>query len=291
MLDKYVNAVMNKVSGVIAAVGAQRAEWERQRGSDRYAQSYLGTALKHPEGHTSPLPKSAERAQQEYASLRAEWEEVGPQMLTLAASLMIARERRDETKSVWERHDEEEQKRVATKYHPQVRRLFAQLYDHGVTPAMLDLLKPETIGVLSDLILWDASDRDGGDVNSPLPGVFGLYAGRELIMPSGGHTVTRSRPGIAPPSVKHSDPVYYRFDLEVVAATSVANDDAPDQDDTAPGEAVIVDAEASAILLEASVAPPPSPAEDAQEDDAKSALQIDSERAAEWARHIADHDS
>jgi hypothetical protein len=213
MLDKYVNAVMNKVSGVIAAVGAQRDEWERQRGNDRYAQSYLGTALKHPEGHTSPLRKSAERAQQEYASLRAEWQEAGPQMLTLAAALMIARERRDETKALWERHDAEEQKRLATKYHPEVRRLFAQFFDHGVKPAMLDLLRPETIGIMADLILWDASDRDGTDGNSPLPQVFGIYAGRTMVMPGGGHTVTRSLPGIAPASVKHSDPDYYRFDV------------------------------------------------------------------------------
>lgn len=290
MLDKYVNAVMAKVSGVIAAVGAQRDEWERQRGSDRYAQSYLGTALKHPEGHTSPLRKSAERAQQEYASLRAEWETEGPKMLTLAASLMIARERRDETKAIWERHDAEEQKRVATKYHPEVRRLFAQFYEHGVRPAMLDLLQPETIGIMADLILWDAFDRNRVDPGSPLPAVFNIYADRAMMMPVDEQTVTRSAQGIVPLSAEDGDPAYYQFGQWNVPGgagdgTQEKSSDVavgPDLDEAAADQRNKPRHDEGADLRDPPVI--------MQAEAATDSLSVDSATALEWAERIADMD-
>lgn len=211
MLDKYVNAIINRLSNVIATVSARRDELERQRSTDRFAQSYLGTALKHPEGHTVPLRKSAERAQHEYAEVRAEWAQKGPEALALLASLVIARERRDETKAVWERHDAAEQERVHTKYHPEVRRLFSQLFDHGITPAMVEQLWPETIGIIADIILWQVSDREGQDADSPIPGLFEMYAERTMIMPGGSHTVVRSTPGVPPAKVKYTDPPHYMF--------------------------------------------------------------------------------
>lgn len=290
MLDNYVNAVMAKVSGVIAAVGAQRHEWERQRGGDRHAQSYLGTALKHPDAHTTPLRKSAERAQQEYASLRAEWAKVGPQMVTLFASLMIARERRDETKAVWERHDAEEQRRRATKYHPELRRLFAQFHSHGVTPAMLDLLRPETIGIIADLILWDAFDRNRVEPGSPLPAVLNIYADRAMMMPVNEQTVTRSAPGIAPLFAEDGGPVYYQFGrLDVPSGTRNGTHETSggvpmghDLDEAAADHSIEPREDQGADL--------PEPPVIMQAEAATASLSVDSATALEWAERIADMD-
>ena len=62
------------------------------------------TALKHPEGSTTPLNEAADRSQQAYAKIRQRMMKEMPRLLALILSEQVARQQRDEAALARDRH-------------------------------------------------------------------------------------------------------------------------------------------------------------------------------------------
>ncbi|GHH16109.1 hypothetical protein GCM10008023_19740 [Sphingomonas glacialis] len=210
MLDTIVKSIIGKLDVHLAEVRAQRAQIERERAGG--APRTITTAiLKHPEGYASSPREAAESAQKAYAKARKDWEKQGIPLLALAATLAIARERRDETAAVLSNHEESEAIRKSTKVHPDFRRLNDAMIAHGVQTGHAATAADGTIAIVSDILQWAGADPEMLDPSSPLPAILQVYASRLILTPGQFGDRSRSKPGVPVPQVKYTDPEHYLF--------------------------------------------------------------------------------
>ena len=243
MLDKTIKVIVNKLNGISAGVNSQRDKWEHQRGSDPRAQTYPGTALSHPEGNTTALRKSYERAQQTYAKARQEWLKEGSRLVQIMIAVQVARERRDEIRAAFLKHEAAEKERLKTGVHPLLKEWFAGLFAHRVTPAMLEL--PAIItAIIADIIRWTKAGDGLTNPDSPLPELFALYAKRRILNPDGSKIVELSVPGTPTKPTSYRDPLYYATD-DLAEMTGWQR---PEQDDDA-----LPNGEAQAELVKSTI--------------------------------------
>lgn len=211
MLDRLLKSINQKLDTHTAAAVAQRAKIERERAGD-VARQHAGREFENSEGYTTPLPKAAQQAQNAYARSRRDFEaNGGASALTLAITMMIARERRDETAAALKRHEEAEARRRAVGVHKEVEPFFDLMFDHGVEPRHLVNVRPETLAIICDLIRWDGHDPELVDPASPMPPIFGLYSNRTILKP--GQFGDKSRSAATAPvrPIRRSDPQCYMF--------------------------------------------------------------------------------
>lgn len=222
MLDRWLNVIAQRLGTYAAAVNAQRAAIEKERAGDE-ARDHAGREFVNPEGFTTPLPKNAQNKQNEYARARREYEAADlPRALAAAATLMIARERRDEAVAALKAHLDAEDLRKATGVHREVAPFFGDMFERGVEPRHLANVREETRAIISDLIRWDGHDSQMIDPESPMPAIFDLYASRLLLRPGPGNR-SRSTPGAPTARVRYTDPEYYMFNELVRQPTTEAS--------------------------------------------------------------------
>ena len=221
MLDTIIKNVLARLSVHAAAVKAQREGIERERAGDK-ARAHAGRMLESPEGYATNPRTALEDAQKEFARARREWEKLGIPALTLFATYMVARERRDEMAAWLQRHEATEQARRTGDLHREVKPFFNRLVALGLLPRHVANVRPETLAIISDLIRWDGHDPDMKDPASPVGAVFGVYAERSMLQPGQVDRVERSVPGLPPIPVKLTDRRYFRFDILAPVATPSA---------------------------------------------------------------------
>lgn len=169
MLDKLAKAIAQKLEAYRTAVSEERAAIERERAGDN-ARQYAGREFENSEGFVTQLPDAAADAQTAYARARRDFvNNRGAEALSLAVTLMLAREKRDETAAARDRHIEAEDERQATGVHREVAAAFKILFKHGLQPRHLAKVRPETMAIMADLIRWDGQDPDMKDPTSPIP--------------------------------------------------------------------------------------------------------------------------
>lgn len=211
MLDRLLNAIAHKLGSYAAAVDAQRKLIEAERASDN-ARDHAGREFVNPEGFTTPLPKAAQNAQNAYARARRDFEKANPlKALEAAVALILARERRDETAAALKAHLAAEDLRKDEGVHPEVKPFFADMFELGVEPRRLPYVRFETLAIICDMIKWDGHDRDMQDPDSPMPAIFSIYAGRQMLTPGQFYDRERSKPGAPVAKVRYTDPEYIMF--------------------------------------------------------------------------------
>lgn len=211
MLDKWLNAIVQRLNTTAAAVTAKRTAIEKERASDT-ARDHAGREFVNSEGYTTPLPKAAQNAQNEYARARRDFEKVDLMgALSVAVAMMIARERRDETAAALKAYLEAEDLRQSEGVHPEVKPFFANMFAMGIEPRRLPYVREEVLAIICDMIMWDGHDRDMQDPDSPMPAIFELYGSRLILKPGQFCDRSRSTPGVPKAKVKYTDPDYYLF--------------------------------------------------------------------------------
>jgi hypothetical protein len=241
MLDIILRSIARKLEVHLEEVRSQRSEVERERASGQ-PRTIATAILKHPEGYATSPREAAQSAQKAYAKARREWEQQGIPMLTKLATLIIARERRDETAAVLREHEETEATRKATKVHPAFRRLNDIMIAHGVETGHAATATDGVIAIVSDILMWAGADPDLLDPDSPLHALLETYAGRLILTPGQFGAASRSKPGVPVRQVKYTDPEYYMFNeaaqtgVDVTAGTKLepaVSSKAVDDDDDA----------------------------------------------------------
>jgi hypothetical protein len=212
MLDRWLNVIAQRLGTYTAAVNAQRAAIEKERAGDE-ARDHAGREFVNPEGYTTPLPKNAQNKQNEYARARREYEEADlPRALAAAATLMIARERRDEAVAALKAHLDAEDLRRKEGVHPEVKPFFDDMFKHGIPPRRLPHVRAETRAIIYDILMWDGHDPDMVDPASPMPAIFDLYASRLIVKP--GNFGDKSRSALSSPT-NRAGREYYQFSAMV----------------------------------------------------------------------------
>lgn len=169
------------------------------------------TALKHPEGSTTPLNEAADRSQQAYAKIRQRMMKEMPRLLALILSEQVARQQRDEAALARDRHWDAEHERRAVGPHPETRDLFGRLFKHGVTPWHLKALRDEEVAIIADMIRWKANDARHENADTPWRAVIQIYSNRLILKADRGVTVKRSKPGTPVRGKRYTSPSYYMF--------------------------------------------------------------------------------
>lgn len=211
MLDKWLNVIVQRLENTAAAVVAKRAAIEKERAGD-IARDHAGREFVNSEGYTTPLPKAAQNAQNEYARARRDFEKADlAKALAAAIAMIVARERRDETAAALKAHLAADDLRKAEGVHPEVKPFFALMFALGVDPRRLANVRPETLAIICDIIMWDGHDPDLEDPDSPMPGIFDLYSTRQILMLGQFHDRSRSKPGVPVRPVRYTDPHYFMF--------------------------------------------------------------------------------
>ena len=211
MLDKLLNVILQRLEGTAAAVIAKRTAIEKERASDT-ARDHAGREFVNSEGYTTPLPKAAQNAQNEYARARRAFEKVDlAGAISVAVTMMVARERRNETATALKAYQDAEALRQSEGVHPEVKPFFADMFAMGIEPRRLPYVREEVLAIICDMIMWDGHDRDMQDTDSPMPAIFELYGSRLILKPGQFYDRSRSKPGVAKAKVKYTDPDYYLF--------------------------------------------------------------------------------
>ena len=221
MLDEIEKVAMNLLSMSKDEVRQVRDALLVEVASDdsRYA---ARTALKHPEGSTTPLNEAADRSQQTYAKVRERLMKELPKLLGLILAEQVAREQRDEAAVARDRHWDAEYERRAVGPHPETRDLFARLFKHGVTPWHLKALRDEEVAIIADLIRWKANDARYKKADNPWRGVLRDYANRLILEADYGVTVKQSIRGTPVRGKRYTSPKYYMFNEMVKPHWSAA---------------------------------------------------------------------
>lgn len=210
MLDKMLKGVLARLEANSAAVIAQQTAIERERAGDE-ARDHAGRMLESPEGYSYTPSRAYQKAQKDYAKARRDWEEKGLGALELFATLMIARERRDEAKAWFHQHASAAAHRQTTGIHPEIVPFFALMFEQGVEPRHLANVRQALMAIICDMLRWDGHDPDMTDPTSPIAAIFAIYAERLLLVPGQFGDRSRSVPGVAMAPVRQADPRYYMF--------------------------------------------------------------------------------
>ena len=211
MLDKMLTAIVHRLDATAAAVMAKRQAIEKERASG-HARDHAGREFLNSEGYTTPLPKAAQNAQNEYARARRAFEKADlAGAISTAVTMMVARERRNESAVALKMYLEAEDRRQIEGVHPEVKPLFARMFAMGIEPRMLPYVREKTLAIVCDILMWDGHDPDMLDPASPMPAIFDLYASRLIVKPVHlGHR-SRSKPDAADQDAERIRPDCYKF--------------------------------------------------------------------------------
>lgn len=226
MLDKLLKVIVQRLDTTAAAVIAKRKAIERERASGD-ARDHAGREFLNSEGYTTPLPKAAQNAQNEYARARRDFEKADlPGALSSAITMMVARERRNETAVALQAYLEAEALRQTEGVHPEVKPHFARMFAMGIEPRMLPYVREMTLAIVCDVIMWDGHDPDMLDPASPMTAIFDLYASRLIVKPVHSGHRSRSRPDGADKEAERIRPDCYIFDkLAPTVPDEIVNED------------------------------------------------------------------
>lgn len=174
------------------------------------------TQLESPTMKSTPLPKAHIQKVQQLTNARAEAEAII--LKAFGAMLAVSRLEKEEQDlhQAALAHDEEAYLAgQASGLYKGARSFVHKLGVHGVNKNHLDRVSDEIAAVIADLIRWAVADPEGTFDDSPLPALFGIYAGRSITRPDFrlGNQESRhfSKPGAPGTATDMKRDPFYRY--------------------------------------------------------------------------------